>query len=220
MVAEHEKEPGIRPRRVPPERPGRKGGKRDRNRRERTEALIVAGRQLFLERGIPHVTIDEIAKEAGMAKGNFYRYFEDKTDLVEAIMEPVAARFREGMRACSAALDKATTPEELFAAYTMLSMELTQAAFDHLEAAQLYLQERRAPAVGEVFRNPNLARTLQLAIDHGLLRVNDPRVSALAVVGAVEHLALAVVSGPLQGAGTDSVAQVLISMVLDGVRRR
>ena len=35
------------------------------------------------------VTIDEVAREAGMAKGNFYRYFRDKADLVEAVIEPV-----------------------------------------------------------------------------------------------------------------------------------
>ena len=62
---------------VPPQRPGKAGGKRARNRQQRTDALIEAGLQLFLERGVENVPIDDIAREAGMAKGNFYRYFDD-----------------------------------------------------------------------------------------------------------------------------------------------
>ncbi|MFA9471265.1 MAG: helix-turn-helix domain-containing protein, partial [Deltaproteobacteria bacterium] len=81
-----------RPRRAGPvERPGAFGGKRDINRRKRVQDLIEAGLSLFLERGIEAVTIDEVAREAGMAKGNFYRYFRDKADLVEAVIEPVAS---------------------------------------------------------------------------------------------------------------------------------
>src|SRR5210317_2345369 len=68
-----------RPRRAGPvERPGAVGGKRDLNRRQRVQDLIDAGLSLFLERGIEAVTIDEVARKAGMAKGNFYRYFRDK----------------------------------------------------------------------------------------------------------------------------------------------
>ena len=63
-----------RPRRAGPlERPGALGGKRDLNRRKRVQDLVAAGLELFLNNGIGGVTIDEVAREAGMAKGNFYR---------------------------------------------------------------------------------------------------------------------------------------------------
>ncbi|MFT3756483.1 MAG: helix-turn-helix domain-containing protein [Pseudoxanthomonas sp.] len=44
--------------------------------------------KLFLERGLEDVTIDEITREAGVAKGSFYRYFKDKEELVRALLEP------------------------------------------------------------------------------------------------------------------------------------
>jgi len=69
------------PHKIPKERPGPVGGKRDQNRRERTAGLVSAGLQQFLERGIETVTIDEITREAGVAKGSFYRYFDDKKQL-------------------------------------------------------------------------------------------------------------------------------------------
>ena len=41
----------------------------------------------FLERGIESVSIDDITREAGVAKGSFYRYFADKDALVGAVIE-------------------------------------------------------------------------------------------------------------------------------------
>ncbi len=57
----------------------------------------------------------------------------------------------------------------------------------------------------------------QVAVDKGLLNVTDPKVSAMAVVGAVEQLALAQLRGNLE-APPLQVAQVVVSMVLDGIR--
>ena len=76
------------PRHVPTLRPGPKGGKRDINRRRRTKEICDAGLSLFLQRGIEGVTIDDIVKSASVAKGSFYRYFQDKSDLVAAIFGP------------------------------------------------------------------------------------------------------------------------------------
>ena len=102
---------------VPPQRPGKAGGKRARNRQQRTDALIEAGLQLFLERGVENVPIDDIAREAGMAKGNFYRYFDDKGALVDAILGDVAADVRTAMRKCAVSLGRAETSAEMNDAY-------------------------------------------------------------------------------------------------------
>ena len=66
---------GAEPLHVPETRPGQAGGKRDQNRRARTQGLCDAAEKLFLARGIESVSIDDITKEAGVAKGSFYRYF-------------------------------------------------------------------------------------------------------------------------------------------------
>src|SRR5262245_48909942 len=63
------------PRYLPTERPGPVGGKRDENRRRRTEEIAAAAQRLFLARGVLGVTIDDIVREAAVAKGSFYRYF-------------------------------------------------------------------------------------------------------------------------------------------------
>ena len=136
-----------RPRRAGPvERPGAVGGKRDLNRRQRVQDLIDAGLSLFLERGIEAVTIDEVARKAGMAKGNFYRYFRDKADLVDAVIEPVAATTRTALDECHAQLGKVDGQSDAVSAYTELGSRLVGALAMYPDAMCLYLQERRAPA--------------------------------------------------------------------------
>jgi AcrR family transcriptional regulator len=216
-----------RPRRAGPvERPGAFGGKRDINRRKRVQDLIDAGLLLFLERGIEAVTIDDVAREAGMAKGNFYRYFRDKADLVEAVIEPVAGTTREAVQACDDKLRQADSRDEAVSAYGELGNRLVGALAMHPDAMCLYLQERRAPATTARQAIADLATDLdrramtlsQVAVDRQLVAVSDPRVSAVAVLGAVEALALASVRNQIQ---MDPVktTKSLISIVLEGLQK-
>jgi AcrR family transcriptional regulator len=216
-----------RPRRAGPvERPGAFGGKRDINRRKRVQDLINAGLLLFLERGIEAVTIDDVAREAGMAKGNFYRYFRDKADLVEAVIEPVAGTTREAVQACDDQLRQADSRDEAVSAYVELGNRLVGALAMHPDAMCLYLQERRAPATTARQAIADLATDLdrramtlsQVAVDRQLVAVSDPRVSAVAVLGAVEALALASVRNQIQ---MDPVktTKSLISIVLEGLQK-
>ena len=204
---------------------GKAEGKRARNRRERTEALINAGLELFLERGVEPVTIDELAKAAGMAKGNFYRYFDDKGALVDAILAPIASEVRTAMRRCAVKLARAGSRDVLNETYAVLALELAAITVPHLRVVQLYLQENRSPATPSTAGIRALAEELEqgaihltdVAVSHELLRVSDPRVSALAVVGAVEQLALAVLWGGLD-ARPEEIARIVVGMVLDGIR--
>lgn len=216
-----------RPRRAGPvERPGAFGGKRDINRRKRVQDLIEAGLSLFLERGIEAVTIDEVAREAGMAKGNFYRYFRDKADLVEAVIEPVASTTREAVQACDDRLREADGRDDAVAAYGELGNRLIGALAMHPDAMCLYLQERRAPATTARQAISDLATDLddramalsQVAADRQLVAISDPRVSAIAVLGAVEALALASVRNQVQMDPIETTKS-LISIVLEGLQK-
>ena len=216
-----------RPRRAGPvERPGAVGGKRDLNRRQRVQDLVDAGLSLFLERGIEAVTIDEVARKAGMAKGNFYRYFTDKADLVDAVIEPVAETTRTALDDCHAQLSKVDGHSDAVSAYTELGSRLVGALAMYPDAMCLYLQERRAPATTARQSISDLASDLdnramalsQMAADQKLVVVSDPRVSALAVLGAVEALALASVRNQIKMDPIETT-KGLISIVLEGLRK-
>jgi AcrR family transcriptional regulator len=52
----------------------------------RTE-IVDAARTIFARRGFAHGIMDEIAKEAGVAKGTLYLYFRSKTEIYKAVLD-------------------------------------------------------------------------------------------------------------------------------------
>lgn len=220
--------PAVRPPRLPLHRPGPAGGARDANRRARLSQIAEAALLLFLEQGIPAVSIDQIVDRAGVAKGSFYRYFRDKEELVGALLEPLVEAIGRAFSDCRSALSRASNPEELSASYLELARSVAGAIATQPRAALLYLQEARGPAAGARAPVRRLAdeiadRAEQLsrhACDHGLLRQFDPRVQGLVVLGAVERLLYDFLSGRRIAARPDAVAAMVVSIILDGVRQR
>lgn len=49
--------------------------------------IIQAAEQLFMEKSVSKITINDIVERAGIAKGTFYLYFESKDDLVWHFLE-------------------------------------------------------------------------------------------------------------------------------------
>ncbi|MBS2022793.1 MAG: TetR/AcrR family transcriptional regulator [Deltaproteobacteria bacterium] len=212
--------------RVPSQRPGPEGGRRDVNRKERVKALADAALVLFLERGLDLVTIDDITQACGVAKGTFYRYFDDKSALVEALLAPVRQTMLEGLEACGKKLENARDVETMFEAYRELGALLAGAVLTHAGTVRLYLQESRGPAAGARAKIVELSKIMakhaieitRKAHTHGLLRPIRPEVSALSVVGAVEKLLLAVLSEEEVGNPLE-IPELLTTLILDGLRR-
>ena len=190
----------------------------------RTQALVEGGLDLFLANGVQAVTIDDIVQRAGMAKGSFYRYFEDKEDLVRGIMSPFGDAFRRAMGRCRDGLVAATAQEELFNAYQILAAEMVAILSEQPRQALLYLQECRSPAVGarqpiRTLADELVAGAIELtgaAHSHGLLRKFPAEVSALAVMGAAERILYSYLSGSPLG-DPAQVSFELISLVLHGL---
>lgn len=210
----------------PLQRPGPPGGARDRNRKKKIARLEEAALELFLERGVVGVTIDQIVTEARMAKGSFYRYVADKSELVERLIDPLDRGLRAAFSRCRDALEETDTGE-LPAVYLRLAAELTEVIGAHPDAVRLYLQECRAP--GEAERAPIAALAAEirggsleltrLARERGLLSRGPAWVSAYAVVGAAEELLLAHFRGAAGEESPAEIQQALVQMVLSGISR-
>lgn len=199
-------------------------GKRDQNRRERTQALLDAGLALFLDHGVEGVGVEAIAHAAGLAKGSFYNYFEDQPALVDALLAPAREGVRAAFASCREALQAASDPSMAPLAYLALAQSLGEVVKHHARVCRLYLQEARGPAVGA--RAPLVALAAEIAAAAldlsreaqrlGLLKPVDPRVSSLAVIGATERLLHAHLEGELEKDG-QAVAADLVSMILQGI---
>lgn len=56
-------------------------GKVDLNKKQKKTALLDSAFRLFMENGFNKTSISDIVNDAGVAKGTFYLYFQDKYDI-------------------------------------------------------------------------------------------------------------------------------------------
>lgn len=56
-------------------------GKTDIKKQQKREALLNTAFELFTSKGLHKTSVSDIVQQAGVAKGTFYLYFEDKYDL-------------------------------------------------------------------------------------------------------------------------------------------
>src|SRR5689334_21235054 len=54
---------------------------------ERRQQILLAWRDVFVKRGYHQTTIDDIVAEAGVARGTFYLYFDDKRAVFAELIE-------------------------------------------------------------------------------------------------------------------------------------
>ena len=105
---------------------------------ENRRAIVAAATQLFRERGVEAVGLNELMKHAGFTQGGFYNHFESKAALVAEVL---AAAMAEGVaeltKSARAPVDESTTALRRY-----ISFYLSQAHRDSIDhALSLDLQE-------------------------------------------------------------------------------
>jgi TetR/AcrR family transcriptional repressor of nem operon len=66
-----------------------------RDGRTTREAVLEAATRLMHVRGYQNTTLDDVLRESGVGKGNFYYHFKSKEDLGYAILDQLVAGFLE-----------------------------------------------------------------------------------------------------------------------------
>lgn len=70
-------------------------GSRSRSGRTTREAILAAATRLIHVHGYNQTSLDDVLRESGVGKGNFYYHFKSKEDLGYAILDQVVASFLE-----------------------------------------------------------------------------------------------------------------------------
>jgi len=156
-----------------------------RQGQERKQQLLEHAAALFAERGYADTRVIDIVRSAGVAKGLFYWYFENKDALFRELIEstrqkirvqqasaidPTAnalVRIRQGVEASVRFM------AENRRLYTMFGLESLDAELTEVLRA------------GSDIHAVDTARHIREGIDQGLIRDDDPLMLAWGVVGAV-----------------------------------
>lgn len=192
----------------------------------RIASIQDATMRVIARKGMAAATMQEIAEEAGVAKGTIYLYFRDRDELVEKTfetsMETLFIRIDE-------ALDRDITVEDKLRAMMSAQLEFFS---QNREFFRLYLslrmpegtpaQQRRQqrschPRYQQ--RVDKLAEVLAQAIERGELRSFDTDRLALFIIEgstAVILERLTEKTSPAEGTDVD----FLVGLILDGIRKR
>ena len=92
----------------------------DTKREQKRTAIMAAALKVFSKKGYSPAALDEVAREAQIAKGTLYLYFQDKQDLFSStilhVIDNLATKMIEG-------LDESMTPLEILRNVAYIELE-------------------------------------------------------------------------------------------------
>jgi TetR/AcrR family transcriptional regulator, cholesterol catabolism regulator len=153
---------------------------------EKKREILAAASRVFRKKGLHATGMRDVAAGLGMAVGNLYYYFEDKEDLLAFVQESTL----DDLHRLAAGVRGLDLPAEqklflLAAGQVVLLNEGTPGSLAHLEVEALG-DQRRWPIQA---RRDEYEQCLRGLVDEGIstgaFRAVDPKVAALALLGAV-----------------------------------
>jgi AcrR family transcriptional regulator len=192
----------------------------------RIHSIQEATMRVIARKGMAAATMQEIAEEAGVAKGTIYLYFRDREELVEKTFESAMAQlmveidhalerdvpFEERIRGVmSAKIEFFSRNREFFRLYLALRMPEGTPERQRRQKRTCQPQYRA--------RAEKLAAILETAMERGEIRRVDPYRLALFIIEgstAVILERLTEESSPVESADVEFIAGI----ILDGVRKR
>lgn len=152
---------------------------------ERKRQLLDCAARLFAERGYDETRVIDIVREAGVAKGLFYWYFDNKEQLFAELADEIRLRLR---RSQGEALDPNADPLTRIrqgAEASVRFMAINAPFFALLEVESVDRQFVDVLRKGTEVHVADVANLVREGIDAGLIRNEDPLLLARGVVGVV-----------------------------------
>lgn len=159
-----------------------------RRKDARPAEIIEAALTVFARSGFAAAKLDDIAREAGVAKGSLYLYFETKEDLFRAVVRSVIA---PGFEAIEGAAESFDGP------FADLAPQILAAVARAMEGERLPAivkmvigESRNFPDLARIWHDDLLAKAIaalagviERAQARGEVRPGDPRLHAFSLLG-------------------------------------
>lgn len=199
-------------------------GVREAKKEARRTAIEEAGLRLFLDEGFERASVERITAAVGIARGTFYLYYTDKLALFNALCERLYAPIVKVLEDAANALRSSSSVQEHQLLYLQMAGSMAQLAPELKPLFLLHFRESHSagPSGEVVARWITRIEELGEGILHdaqarGMLRVHNAYTVSLAIIGAVERMTWAWLSGD-QRLDRDSAALELSSVVFAGIR--
>ncbi len=129
-----------------------------RRNHEKYHRIIQAATKIFAQKGFYHARISEIAREAGVADGTIYIYFENKDDILISLFEEQMQAVLDNM--VSADLQGGTDPVRKLERFALTHLRLIEQNKNMAEIIQVEL--RQSSKFMKEYKNEKFAQYLDL----------------------------------------------------------
>ncbi|HIA00416.1 MAG TPA: TetR/AcrR family transcriptional regulator [Myxococcales bacterium] len=186
---------------------------------DKRERILAAAVKVFAAKGFYCARVSDVAREAGVADGTIYLYFESKEDLLRGLYEENMGKINEGVREIvdgdGPVLQKVSQFFEAWARFALDDPDLAEVLTVEIRESGKYMNEFAAPLFGEFLRH--LVSLIDEGQAAGEFRTDvSPKTVARAMFGAMDELALAWVMSKrkwnLMGAGSEVLKIFLLGL--------
>jgi AcrR family transcriptional regulator len=194
------------------------------DRDERRATLLAAARDVFAHKGYHAATIDDITRAAGVAKGTFYLYFQEKREIYYEVIRGFLQLIKDIGRSvgeqAAGSLDFLTRAERA-------AHELMRIFLEHRELARLAYRESMGldPELEKLIRGfyreiaEVEATNIRTGVELGLFRPVDPLLVAYAHIGMVERVLLQLLEKDSGLPPPETIVKEVMSIAFDGLRK-
>ena len=200
----------------------------------RRAQLLTAAKRVFAARGYAAANIADICQEAGVARGTIYQYFQNKRDVLIALLDEVAARVGRVLRdRPQVGVPRAgRLPVEAIVQFCRARLrEMLQEIFIDEDVLRIVLREARGVdgvvdrAIAKI--DASILREMESDIRAAqagrVMRKVPPKLAARYLLGGVENMILAAIAADEAidiGAIVDTAVELqLFGILHEEVRR-
>ncbi len=204
---------------MPDDRPRRDPAGFEAKRRE----ILRAATRAFAQKGFAGTRVGDIAKEAGIAYGLIYHYFENKDAILSSLFQGmwgVSLKVIEGIDAQGGTLEeKLRGVSGFFLEAWRLEPDAVEVVLKEVLRSPKFLEADNVQAFRALFEHlEGIFRGHQAELRDGV----DPRLTAVLFLGALEILLTGMIARELLGADAAAIEQsrdALVDTFLHGIAR-
>ena len=192
------------------------------NQRSRKDEILDAASGLFARLGLKKTTLDEVAGEVGIVKSALYRYFSNKEELFNAVIDRLA---KDHMEIVENAVKGADGTEQKLRALLVAGH---QAAVMRAREAAMPLEVWRElkPLVDECTESykrsaiDGTRRIIEEGIAQGELVCDDPQMVAVLVHSYANNQMELAHRGEIDERQGEKHLNLVVDVLMDGLRKR
>jgi AcrR family transcriptional regulator len=190
---------------------------------ERRHHILVAAREAFAKRGYHQATIDDIVAEAGVARGTYYLYFEDKRAVFSELIDRFSSKITMAIMRIAiddptrSVAEQARSNIRAIIGLCLAERAMTKMLIMDTAGIDPAFDRKLATFYDQVVEL--LEESLRDGQKLGIVADGEPRVLAYLTIGALKELLYQAVALGLTEASAEALTQQIYQFLCSGYLR-